>query len=113
MIYTTIGVLCAIVALKGFMIPNHFLDGGVTGLSILAHEFTHYNISIFLILFNLPFLFIGYRIIGVTFAIRALIAIILLSVLMNYIEISPVTNDKILIAVFWWISYWIRCWIGD
>ena len=45
-LYTLIGVLCAIVALKGFMIPNHFLDGGVTGLSILAHEFTHYNVGI-------------------------------------------------------------------
>jgi len=99
-IYTVLGVLCAIVALKGFMMPNHFLDGGVTGLSILAHEFTHYNISIFLILFNIPFLVIGYHKISKTFAVRAFLAVLLLSVLMNYIDIPVVTNDKILIAVF-------------
>ncbi len=100
LLYTILGVLCAVVALKGFMMPNHFLDGGVTGISILAHEFTHYNISIFLILFNIPFLAIGYHKIGKTFAVRALIAVLLLAVLMNYIDIPVVTNDKILIAIF-------------
>jgi len=98
--YTIIGVFLAVIALKGFMIPNHFLDGGVTGLSILAHEFTHMNIGIFLILFNIPFIYIGYLKVGKTFAVRAILAIILLTVLMYFIEIPVVTNDKILIAVF-------------
>ena len=61
MIYTLLGVFSAILALKGFMIPNHFLDGGVTGLSILAHEITHYNISVFLVVFNIPFIIMGYK----------------------------------------------------
>ena len=52
LIYTILGVLSAVIALKGFMIPNHFLDGGVTGFSILLYEITHWNISIFLIAFN-------------------------------------------------------------
>ena len=99
-LYTVVGVFFAVIALKGFMMPNHFLDGGVTGLSILAHEATHYNISIFLILFNLPFVFIGYKKMGLTFAIQSLIAILLLAVFMNVIEVPTVTNDKLLIAVF-------------
>ena len=82
------------------MMPNHFLDGGVTGLSILAYEFTHVNIGIFLIIFNLPFIYLGHKKIGATFAARAMIAIFLLAILMTYINIPVVTSDKILIAVF-------------
>ena len=99
-LYTIMGVFCATLALKGFMIPNHFLDGGVTGFSILAHETFHINISVFLFLFNLPFIIIGYKTMGQTFAVQALIAIILLIVCMQFVAIPTVTNDKILIAVF-------------
>jgi uncharacterized membrane-anchored protein YitT (DUF2179 family) len=99
-VYTVLGVLCAVVALEGFMMPNHLLDGGVTGLSILAYEFTHINIGLFLLLFNLPFIYMAYRKIGATFAVRALLAIVLLAILMTAITIPVVTSDKILIAVF-------------
>lgn len=99
-LFTTIGVFSAIVAIKGFMIPNKFLDGGVTGLSILAHEVTHINISIFLVIFNLPFIFLGYKLLGKTFTVRAIIAIALLTLFMNFVEIPVVTDDKILIAIF-------------
>ena len=99
-LFTVIGVFSAIVAIKGFMIPNQFLDGGVTGLSILAHEVTHINISIFLILFNLPFIFLGYKLLGKTFTVRAIIAIVLLALFMNFVEIPVITDDKILIAMF-------------
>ena len=97
---TLVGVACALVALKGFMIPNHFLDGGVTGISILAHEVFHIDISPVLIGLNLPFLIIGYRKIGKTFAVQGFIAILLLAVAIHYIEVPTVTKDKILIAVF-------------
>lgn len=100
LIYTLLGVICAVVALKGFMMPNHFLDGGVTGVSIILHEATHYNISIFLVLLNLPFVYIGYKKMGITFAIQSIIAIVLLAALMNVIEIEAVTNDKLLISIF-------------
>ena len=99
-IYTILGIISAVIALKGFMMPNHFLDGGVTGLSILAYELTHINIGIFLILFNVPFVYLGYRKIGATFAVRAMIAILLLALLMSIVTIPVVTSDKILIAVF-------------
>ena len=99
-LFTVIGVFSAIVAIKGFMIPNQFLDGGVTGLSILAHEVTHINISVFLIIFNIPFIFLGYKLLGKTFTVRAIIAIALLTLFMNFVEIPVVTDDKILIAMF-------------
>ncbi|MFN2136755.1 MAG: YitT family protein [Candidatus Promineifilaceae bacterium] len=98
--YTTLGIASAFLALKGFMMPNHFLDGGVTGLSILAYELTHINIGLFLILFNLPFVYLSLRKFGATFAVHSLIAVILLAILMTYVSVPVVTSDKILIAIF-------------
>lgn len=100
MVYTVLGVLSAVLALKGFMMPNHFLDGGVTGISILIQEVFHINISILLVVFNIPFLIIGYKNIGKTFSIHALIAVLLLALLMALIDIPAFTSDKVLIAVF-------------
>ncbi len=99
-VYTFAGVFSALVALQGFMIPNHFLDGGVTGISILLEEVFHIPFSVSLIIFNLPFLYLGYRNIGRTFSIHALLAVLLLAALMTFITIPQVTSDKVLIAVF-------------
>lgn len=100
MAYTILGVFSALIALQGFMIPNHFLDGGITGISILVEEVFHIPFSVCLILFNLPFIFIGYKQIGKTFSVNAFLAVILLAVLMTFITFPQVTNDKVLIAVF-------------
>lgn len=99
-IYTVSGLFIAVVALKGFMIPNSFLDGGVTAISILINKVFKIHISILLIVFNLPFLFIGYRKMGKTFIIQSLIAILIMAVLMYFVNIPTVTEDKLLIAVF-------------
>jgi len=95
-----IGVGMAVFAMKGFMIPNQFMDGGVTGISILLHEITHINISIFISLFNLPFIYLGYKRIGKTFAFQTSMAVILLTLGLLFINIQPVTTDKLLIAIF-------------
>jgi len=99
-LYTIVGVLCAVVAIKGFMIPNHFLDGGVTGISILAHEIYHLNVGLLILILNIPFLFIGYHKIGKTFAVQAFITIVVLALALQYLEVPTVTKDYILIAVF-------------
>lgn len=82
------------------MLPNHFIDGGVTGVSILIHEIFHIDVSIPLVLINLPFIVIGYFKIGKNFAIHALIAVLLLAILLQFVEIPAITNDKVLIAIF-------------
>lgn len=99
-LFTIVGVLFAVVGLQGFMVPNNFLDGGITGISILVKSFADIHISYLLIGFNIPFLIIGYRKIGQTFSLKALIAILLLAAGMYFIEIPPFTTDKVLIAVF-------------
>lgn len=99
-IYTVLGLFIAVVALKGFMIPNNFLDGGVTAISILVNKVFKIHMSILLIVFNLPFLIIGYSKLGKTFIIQSLIAILIMAALMYFVNIPIVTKDKVLIAVF-------------
>ena len=64
------GVSLAVLAMKGFMIPNHFIDGGVTGISILLHAMFDLNISLLVIGINLIFIYLGYKRIGKTFAVE-------------------------------------------
>ncbi|HNB82263.1 MAG TPA: YitT family protein [Chitinophagaceae bacterium] len=94
------GVGLAVFALKGFMIPNGFLDGGVTGISILLHELNHYSFSALVISINLLFFIPAYRLVGKLFAIRSLIAVALLAAGVQFLHIDAVTSDKLLIAIF-------------
>lgn len=98
--FMILGVVCAVIALKGFMVPNHFIDGGITGISILLSKTFHLDISIMLVALNLPFVYIGYKKIGKTFAFQTMICIVLLIIGMNTLEIPMITSDKILIALF-------------
>ncbi len=95
-----IGVGMAVFAMKGFMIPNQFMDGGVTGISILLHEISHFNISIFILVFNFGFIYMGYKRIGKTFAVQTSMAVILLAIGLLFSDIPPITTDRLLIAIF-------------
>lgn len=99
-IFTLLGIACAVIAIKGFMMPNHFLDGGVTGMAILAHEIFHINIGLVLIILNIPFLIIGYKKMGSSFAIQSMLTVIVLAVALHFINIPTVTSDKVLISFF-------------
>ena len=98
--FTIGGVVCAVVALKGFMLPNHFIDGGITGISILISKGLHIDISLLLIGLNIPFVIIGYQRIGKSFAVQTTIAILLLVLGLNTLHVPMITDDKILIALF-------------
>jgi uncharacterized membrane-anchored protein YitT (DUF2179 family) len=98
--FIVVGALCGVIAIKGFMIPNHLLDGGITGISILMHEIFHIEVYVPLVILNLPFIYMGYRKIGKVFAVHSLFAVLLLAVLLSFLEIPVITHDRILIAVF-------------
>lgn len=100
LLHIIIGSGLAVLAMKGFMIPNKFLDGGVTGISILIHEIFHINISILVITLNLFFVYLGYRNIGKTFAVQTSIAVLILSAGLLFIDINPITKQPLLIAIF-------------
>lgn len=100
LLFILIGTSLAVLAMKGFMIPNRFLDGGVTGIAILLHEIFHFNISLLVIALNLVFVYLGYRNIGKTFAVQTIIAVLFLALGLFFIEIEPITKEKLLIAIF-------------
>ncbi|MFV8270266.1 YitT family protein [Flavobacterium sp. GT2N3] len=99
-ILNLVGVVFITLALKGFMIPNKFLDGGIIGISILIHEITPLPFGFLVLGLNLPFLFLGKRLLGKTFAIQSLITFLLLAASMTFIHIEAVTTDRLLIALF-------------
>jgi uncharacterized membrane-anchored protein YitT (DUF2179 family) len=82
------------------LLPNQFIDGGAMGISLLISETTNVSLSILIVAVNLPFLILGYSQIGKEFAIKSIIAIILLAVVVHFIPYPLITSDKLLIAVF-------------
>jgi len=99
-IFLLAGVLSAGFGLKCFLVPNHFLDGGVTGISLLIHEFTHWHLGLLLILFNLPFIIIGYKMIGRMFAAKTILAVIGVALCLQYFPYPEIAHDKLLVAAF-------------
>jgi len=95
-----IGVMLAAVGLKGFLLPNEFLDGGVTGISLLISRLTGWSISVLLIVINIPFILLAYRQLSLGFTIKALAAIIGLATALVFIKVPVITSDKLLIAIF-------------
>ncbi len=94
------GILSAGFGLKGFLLPNEFLDGGATGLSLLGSRLTGIQFSLLLILINTPFIILGYNLISKQFAIKTGIAIAMLALCVAVIPYPQITNDKLLVAVF-------------
>ena len=100
-LYLFIGAIIAAVGLEVFLIPNHIIDGGVVGISIMLSAVTGIPFGVLLIVINLPFLFLGYKYIGKPFAIATTFSIICLSFWSNiFLPVLPVTNDFFLAAVF-------------
>jgi len=95
-----LGILSASMGIHGFLLSSHFIDGGVTGISMLISAVTGTPISIWIAVVNLPFIAIGYRQIGRAFAIRSLIGIGGLSLALATIPFPDVTPDLVLTAVF-------------
>ena len=100
--YLALGVASAALGLEAFMLPNGLFDGGVTGISLLAARLLPGGppLSVLLVVLNLPFVWLGFRQMGKSFAVRALLAILALAVVLETVHFPVVTQDKMLIAVF-------------
>ncbi|MBL0342355.1 MAG: YitT family protein [Bacteroidetes bacterium] len=94
------GIVAAGIGLKGFLIPNNFIDGGVTGISLLVAQLTHISLPMLIVLFNIPFVIVGYFQLGRNFAIKTISAILGLALGLYFFDFEIVTNDKLLISVF-------------
>lgn len=99
-LFMTLGIFSAGFGLRGFLIPNGLIDGGVTGISLLISRETELPVSILLVIINLPFVLLGFRQISKIFAIKSIIAIAVLALVVASVQFPVVTNDKLLVAVF-------------
>jgi uncharacterized membrane-anchored protein YitT (DUF2179 family) len=99
-IFILLGVAMASIGLKGFILPNSFLDGGAMGVSLLLEMLTKIELSYLIILVNLPFIIIGAKQISIEFAIKSTCAILALAILVHYVTLPDITNDKLLISIF-------------
>jgi uncharacterized membrane-anchored protein YitT (DUF2179 family) len=94
------GILAAGMGLKGFLFSSHFIDGGVTGISMLLAKTTPLPLAVWLPVVNLPFVVLGYHQLGRGFALRSALAIIGLAVVLAVVRFPDVTHDLLLTAVF-------------
>jgi len=96
----TIGIFSASFGFKGFLLTNHFIDGGATGISLLISALTDIPLYILIIFVNIPFIILAYNIMGKQFAIKTALAITGLAICLATVSFPNVTNDNLLVAVF-------------
>jgi len=99
-LYMFTGIIFCGFALKSFLVPNHFFDGGITGISLLIHEVYHFNIAYVIVLANLPLIFMGNKMVNRKFAIKTLAAVVGLGLCLQFIPYPQITSDKLLVSVF-------------
>lgn len=95
-----LGAVSAGFGLRGFLVPNDVLDGGISGIALLLHEMYHFDLSLLIILLNLPILILSYFGSSKTFVVKTVTAIILLAVCIYIIPYPVATHDRVLVAVF-------------
>lgn len=99
-VFLSAGVVMATIGLKGFLLPNSFLDGGAMGIALLGQIVSEIDLSILIIVVNLPFILLGIKQISLQFALKSVAAILSLAILVHFIEFPTITEDKLLIAIF-------------
>lgn len=99
-IFIILGVLSAGFGLKSFLLPNHFIDGGATGISLLVTQVSELPFAIVIITVNIPFLIMGYKTFGKSFLWKTAIAIIGLALVATFFPYPIITQDKLLVATF-------------
>ncbi len=100
-LFIILGAFIYTVGLDLFLVPNNIIDGGVVGISLMAATLSGYSFSIFVVLINLPFLYLGYRVIGKTFTLSTLFGIVWMAIFSNFMHLLPViTTDPFLGAIF-------------
>ena len=99
-LYVLAGILSSGFALRGFLVPNGFFDGGVTGISLEIHEFYHLNIAYVIVIANIPLIIMGAFQVDKIFAIKTFAAILGLGLCLAFMPYPEITSDKLLVSIF-------------
>lgn len=101
LIFITIGAIIMAYGLEAILIPNHMIDGGATGVSMILNHITPVNLSVYLVLLNLPFFYLGYKQIGKVFTFSMLYGIVCLSVATHFMHgVQPIVDEPLLAVIF-------------
>lgn len=95
-----LGIVLASIGLKAFLLPNGFLDGGVTGMALLVRTQVDINLSYLLIIFSIPFLILGYYTVSKRIVVKSIISIFGLALFIHFENFEIITEDKLLISIF-------------
>lgn len=95
-----LGIFAVGMGLKGFLLSSHFIDGGVTGISMLISQLTGFPLPVLILIVNLPFVALGYNQIGKKFAFKSALAIVGLAICLAVVKFPDVTPDLLLTSVF-------------
>ncbi len=96
----TAGIVIAAFALNSFLVPNHFFDGGITGISLLVHEVYHFNLAAVIVIFNIPLVILSYFTVGRMFALKTFLSVVFLGICLWQLPAVDITNDKTIVAIF-------------
>ncbi len=95
-----VGIVLTSLGLKAFLLPNGFLDGGVTGIALLVRTQVDINMSYLLVLFSIPFLILGYFTVSKRIVLKSIISILGVALFIHFENFQTITNDKLLISIF-------------
>lgn len=95
-----IGIGIAAFGLEAFLLPSNFIDGGATGIALLTSEIAVIPLSFLLVAVNIPFVFLGYKVIGKEFAFKTALSITGLALCVSLVHFPVITHDKLLVAIF-------------
>ncbi|MFY0674103.1 MAG: YitT family protein [Bacteroidia bacterium] len=98
--YLLLGVACATFGIKGFLIPNEFIDGGVMGISLIIYNVSGLSLPILVLIINVPFVLMAFKTTSARFAIKSILGISILSLALYLVPIPTIASDNILVAVF-------------
>lgn len=99
-VFIVVGIITAGFGLESFLLPNNFIDGGVTGISLLVSSVTGLPLPALIVVLNLPFFVLGLNQVNRNFAIKTLLAVIGLALCLSFVPFPILTSDKLLVAVF-------------
>ena len=94
----TFGIVLAALSLESFLVPNLILDGGVTGVSMILSQLTPLPLSLFILVLNIPFVYIGYKNLGKRFLVKALYSMTMFSIVLSLFHHIPEFTEDILLA---------------
>ncbi|HEX2898541.1 MAG TPA: YitT family protein, partial [Bacteroidia bacterium] len=96
----TIGVGSASLGLEGFLLPNSFIDGGATGISLLLSEVSGLSLGVLIVAINIPFIFMAFKVVSRDFALKSAISISALAIVVSTVHFPVITHDSLLVAIF-------------